>query len=318
MWAGSWSEKAADSNIGSTAIWVIDFNGFSAHSCDLGKDTSVQYLSWADDNTLRAVYAGSSNKIEVAYIDGQTGEKKRSVPIAARLQSILTWPVGSGNFAAVLEQTDKSAKMAVLSESGKEIGKEVSFDLPKDATLGSGTGLAADGSSFVFSISDAGAKAGKSFYIADTTTGTAIRAFDLGDLPGRIEGMWPSAAGILMVCKVKDKMQNVIYDTAAGKMIEKPSALDLSKWTTAPKSIAFTTFNGGYGFDLASGKISTVFDMSKKESAGDKGWRDFLRDSRVYKIKSGNYVTVSETGGAVDIREIKPDGVVGRALLSRI
>jgi len=321
MWAGAWSEKVGD-NPGQSAIHVIDFNGFSAKSTDLDKDTWVSYLSWADEYTLRALCVGPSNSVQVVYIDGRNGEKKRTVPLKMTLQGVLIWPVGSDKFAALLEETDESLKMAVLSESGKMVGKEVSFDLPNGATLDSGTGVAADGSSFVFALSDPAAKDGKSFYLADTKTGTAKKAFDLGELPGRIEEIWPSAAGILMVCKVREKdqdnLKNVVYDSAAAKLVVQPSGVDLSKWPAAPKSIAFTTYNGGYEFDPITGKTKTVFDTSKKESAGDKGWRDFLRDSRFYKLKNGNYVIVSETGGAVDIREVKPDGEVVRALLSRM
>ena len=124
-----------------------------------------------------------------------------------------------------------------------------------------------------------------------------------------------------MVCRVRgkhnDRLQNVVWNPS-GRDDRQSGGVDIAKWPSAPKSIAFTTYNGGYEFDLATGKTKTVFDTSKKDSPSDKGWRDFLRDSRLYKLKSGNYMVVSETGGTVDIREVKPDGEVVRALLSRM
>lgn len=318
MWAGAWSQKDSDTNAGQTAVHIIDLNGFAAANTDLGKDTTAQYLSWADEKTLRVLCAGPGSKLEIAYIDAQTGKKDHSVPIETSVQDVLSWPAGSDKFAAVLEDKDQNLKMAILSESGKVVGKEVSLALPKNAAIDSGAGIAADGNSFVFAISDPAAKDGKSFYLADTAAGTAKKTFDLGDMPGRIEGMWPSAAGVLMVCKVKEKLEDVIWDPASGKLAVQSGAVDLAKYPGAPKTMAFTTYDGGYEFDLASGKTATILDMSKRNSVNDKGWRDFLRDSRLYKIKSGNFITVSETGGAVDIRELKPDGTMNRALLSRM
>ena len=319
MWAGAWSEEVGGSM--QAAVHVIDFNGFSAQNIDLGKDISVRYLSWSDDNTLRADIGNAS----VLLIDVESGKKPDRMlvftSVETRWVQVLSWPAGSDRLAALLEKKGKNLKMAVFSasdESGKAVSKEVSFDLPEGADLDSGTGVAADGSSFVFSVSDAAAKDGKSFYLADTATGTAKKAFDLGELPGRIEGIWPSAAGILAVCKDKDKLKNVVYDSVTAKLVVQPSGVDLSRWPAAEKSIAFTTFNGGYEFDPATGKTKTLFDLRKKDSTEAKMWRDFLRDSRIYKIKNGNYITVSETGGAADVREVKDDGTVVRALLSRM
>lgn len=317
IWAGAWNEISPDKKEVQSAVRLINFNGNSAASCSMDKDSAVQYLSWADDNTLRALCTRPGNTVEVVYIDGRTGEKKRTTPVGVTIQRVLCWPAGSDRLVVVLEESDKALKIAVLSESGKVLGKEVSIDLPSGGGPDTGAGISADGSRFLFAISDSAARDGRSFYLADTTTGIARKAFDLGDVPGRIEGIWPSAAGVLMVCKVKDKLEDVVFDPATGKLAVKPAGIDLSKWPGAPKTIGFTTYNGGLEFDLATGKTKTVFDTSKKNSDSDKEWRDFLRDSRFYRLASGGFVTVSEGSGAVDIRELKPDGTEVRPLLSR-
>lgn len=316
MWAGAWSEIVGDKE--QSAIHIIDFNGFSAKSAEVGIGVRLVTLSWADDKTLRAVTARSADKIEVVYIDGQTGKKNRTKELEIQA-GVIIWPAGADNMvAAIFDKSSQTPELAAFSESGKMVGKAVKVNMLRDTPLGSEAGVASDGSSFVFSIPDPAAKDGKSFYLADTTTGTTKKIFDLGELPGRIEGIWPSAAGVLMVCKVKDKLQDLLYDAKSGKLVAQSGAVDMTRWPAAPKSIAFTTYNGGYEFDPATGKTKTLFDTSKKDSPSEKGWRDFLRDSRLYKLKNGNYMTVSETGGVVDIREVKPDGTVVRALLSRM
>ena len=316
MWAGAWNQKVDEDS--KEAVHVIDLNGFAARNFDLGKNADVQCLSWADDNTVRVVCAKSANEMQVVYLNGETGKKMRTEPLASAMTYVLSWPGGSKNLAAVKENTATGAKLAALDESGKQIGKEISLELPKEARLDKGYGLADDASSFVFSVSDPAANDGKAFYVADTKTGMARKAWELGDLPGRIEGLWCSDAGVLMVCRVKQKLEDMVWDPASGKLAVRPDGVDVAKWPGVRKAIGFTTFDGGYEFDLASGKVETVFDSSKKSSDGDRSWRNFLRDSRLYKLKSGNYITISETGGVVDIRELKPDGKPVRALLSRI
>lgn len=311
MWAGAWTDKTKDKE--DTAVTIIDLNGFTAKTVDLGKNGSVSTLSWADEKTLRAVCVGHDGKAELVSVDAENGKKSHSAPIET--QGIVGWPAGSGN---MLSLQGEAGKLAVLSEAGKVVGSEVSAELPKDATMDTAMGVAADGSSFVFSVTDPAANDGKSFFVGDTKTGTAKKAFDLGDLPGRIEGIYPSATGLLMVCKVKDKMQNAVWNPATGKIEAQSGEIDLAKYPGAPKSIAFTTYNGGFEFDLATGKTKTLFDTSKNTSAKDQYWREMLRDSRLYKLTSGNYVAVSETGNTVDIREVKSDGSELRALLSRI
>lgn len=320
MWAGAWSGEVDGSE--RSALRIIDFNGFSGRSVDMGKDVHVQSLSWADAKTLRAMVADYSKTKQIIYIDAETGKKTRTADSGIKADAmIISWPAGSDKVAAYrVLKSGGSPVFSVMSDTGKAIGQQISFTQPEDSAIATGMGLSADGSLFVFTVSDPAAKDGKSFYLADTKTGVVTRVFDLGDVPGRIEGMWTSDSGILIVCRVRvknnDKLQNVLYDPASGKLTT-PRGVDLAKWPSAPKSMAFTTFNGGFEFDLVTGKTKSLYDARKKDSMEDKQWRDFLRDSRIYKLKSGGYITVSETGGLIDIRELKPDGTISRALIAR-
>lgn len=320
MWAGGWSQQP-EGKPQESAVHIIDLNGFSAQRATMDKGAEVRYLSWGDGDTLRAV-ASASGSEHIIYLDGKTGKQKRSVTLKASVRDILCWPTGSGYFAAVVKKTGKTLAIAALSDSGEVVGKEISFTLPDDASLGAGAGIAADGSSLVFAIADPSAKDGKSFYLADTRSGSVKRMFDLAGLPGKVEGIWPSSAGVLFACEVragkKDRIQVLVYDTAAEKLSARPKGVDPTLWPDAPKSIAIMTYDGGIQFDLASGKTKTLFDSTKKDSAEDKGWREFMRDSRLYKLDEGGYAAISETGGVVDIRQIEPDGGVGRAMLSRM
>lgn len=319
IWAGAWNQTMPEGKARSAAR-LIDFEGYSAKSAALPSNATAEYLSWADDNTVRVLCARPDGNGQVVNIDGATGEKKQVVTLSKPVKQVIAWPATSDKLAAVIDENDKSVDMGVISESSKDlVGKQITFELPKDGALEAGGGVALDGSSFVFSISDPAAKDGRAFYTADTAAGTVKKAFELGDVPGRIEGIWPSEAGVLLVCNVKDKLEVVVYDPGTGKLSEMPNgAGDLAKWPGAPKTIALTTYDGGFEFNLATGKTKTLLDMSKRDSETDKHWRDFLRGSRIYKLKNGDFVTVTETSGAMDIRELKPDGGMYRAFLSRM
>lgn len=334
LWAGAWNQTLPEGKIRS-AVWIIDFNGYSAKAVALPEGYSTDYLSWGDDNTIRACGMNSGKAPGVAYIDAAAGKVKSTSHFDVKFTDMVLWPNGGSVFLARLSDPGDGSIFAdrrgqavftVASddrtsggEVGKQIGKPVTFDLPKDAAFASEAGVAADGASFMFSVSDPAAKEGKSFYLGDTATGTAKRAFDLGDVPGRIENIWLSKAGVLVLCNIRGKLRDVLYDPATGKLSEQAKGVgDVAKWPGAATTIAMTTYDGVFEFDLSTGKTKKLVSMSKRVSQEDKFWRDFLRDSRVYKLKSGNFVTVSESGGAIDIREIKPDGGMQRALLSRM
>lgn len=332
-WAGVWAEPAKDGKARS-AVWIIDFNSYSAKSCLSPEDVSAEYLTWADDNTIRLICSSTSAKGKgpgIVRIDASSAKVKSPAHFVPEVARILYWLGGSDVFVAeVADQSGKTtlAAFTARGDGASMVGKQVSFAMPKDGEFYTHAGIAADGGSFVFSVADPAANDGRSYYLADTRTGAAKKMFDLGDAPGGIEGIWPSSAGVLMVCKVREenhkdkttvtKLEDVVYDPATGKLAEqKGGVTDLGKWPGAPKSIGYTTIDGGYSFDLATGKNKTLFDLSKKTSFADKQLRDLISMSQLYKLASGNYVTVSEMGGSVDIREMKPNGSRYRDVLQR-
>ena len=318
MWAGAWNYKP---NTGTerSAIWMIDFNGYTAKSCVLPDGSAdIGAIGWVDDNTVGVIRLNSDDKL--VYIDAGTGKIKRtgSLDEKVTIDQVIYWPPKSDKIVALLGGSSKPTTLAVLSDKTGMVGKEVTFDLPKDGVVETGGAISPDGNSFVFSVADPAAKDGRSFYLADTKTGLAKKIFDLGAVPGRIEGIWLSPAGVLMVCKIKNKLECVVYDVASGKVSALPSGVgDLAKWPGAPKSIGFTTYYGGYKFDLATAKTKVIFNLSKKDSERDQEWRDMIRDNRLYPLKNGNSVTISESNNAIDIRELKKNGEWNRDLLKR-
>jgi hypothetical protein len=331
-WAGVWSEpdKAGKSR---SAAWVIDFNAYSAKSCVSPENVAAESLTWADDNTIRLVCASVSAKDKgpgIVLIDAVSAKVKSPAYFVPEARRILYWPGGSDVFVgeAAGGPEGKTALAAFTGQDNKAsmVGKQVDFEMPKDGEFYTQGGVATDGSSFVFSVADPAASDGRSFYLADTKTGAARKMFDLGDeaLPGGIEGMWPSAAGVLIVCRDSKneehlgELRTMVFDPAAGKLVERKGGVsDLGKWPGAPKAIGYTTVNGGFSFDLATGKNKTLFDLKKKTSYADKRLRDAISMCRLYKIKSGDLVAVSESSGAIDIRELKPDGSLYRNVLPR-
>lgn len=326
-WAGAWNDKPKTGTERS-AVWIIDFEGYSAKSCSLPGGARVEYLSWADKNTLRACCSstGAPGKGPgIVFIDAATAKVKGWAYCLANVTRLLYWPGGSSVFVAETAGKPDQMLLAAFDGGGAPnnkacamIGKPVPAGGPPGVSLYTDAGIAANGSSFVFSLTDPAVKDGRSYWLADTRTGTAAKAFDLGAVPGRIEGIWPSAAGVLMVCKVKGKFIDVVFAPATRKMTERPNGVaDMGKWPGAPRKIGYTTVNGGFEFDLATGRNKTLFDLGKKKSYADTQLRDLISDSRLYRLSSGNFVTVSETAGAIDIREIKPDGSTYRSLLPR-
>jgi len=322
-WAGVWVESDEASKARS-AVWIIDFDRFTAKSCLAPEDVKAEFLTWADDDTIRLVCTSVTGKSEgpgVVSIDARSakvGSLRYFVPEIAR---ILYWPGGSDVFVGELAGPGDKIKLAAFSGLGdkaSKVGKPIDFAMPKNGEFYVQAGVASDGGRFVFSVSDPSANDGRSYYLADTSTGTVRKMFDLAEVPGLVEGIWPSTAGVLMVCKVDGKLVDVLYEPSTGKLIERKGGIsDLARWPGAPKSIGYTTVNGGFIFDLATGKNKTLFRLKKAGSYAEQRLRDAISMCRLYKLKSGNLVTVSETSGAIDIRELKPDGSLFRNVLPR-
>lgn len=322
-WAGVWVEPDNTSGARS-AVWIIDFNRFTAQSCLVPKDVEPQSLTWANDDTIRLICTSASGKGKgpgVVSIDAASARVKSRTYFAPEVARIVYWPVGSDVFIG--ELAGRKGKVTLAAFSGRDdkasiIGRPIDFDMPRDGEFYHQAGIASDGRSFVFSVTDPAANDGRSYYLADTGAGTAKKMFDLADAPGLIEGIWPSAAGVLMACKIDGKLADVLYEPSTGKLvIHKGGVPELARWPGAPRSIGYTSIDGGFSFDLATGKNKTLFRLKKAGSYAEQQLRDAISMCRLYRITSGNLITVSESSGAVDIRELKPDGSLYRNVLPR-
>ena len=315
IWAGAWNETR-NGKVRSS-IWFIDFTADEARLYQLKSGESVRELSWTDDNTI-AIMKDKGNK-SVELIDAKTAKIAGCPTTAANCSGsdIICWPNGS---KAPLMQASADGNMlsiGTLSQDGN--AANIKFTPPGGTKFYNFAAISPDGKFFIFCLSDNKAKGGRSYYFADTDNGTVKRAFDLEELPGRIEGMWVSSAGALVACIVDNRAELVAYDAATGKLnpLSKGTGEeDLSnKWPNADKHIMFTTYDGGYDFKLATGKTKRLFDLTKLKTS-QESFRRAIRDGRLYPIRD-NYISVSQMAESIDIRVLKKDGTDEKELLPR-
>lgn len=314
MWAGAWNQRGKDGKT-RAAVWIIDLTAKQASHCEMNDGSPVSALSWADDRTVRALQPGAEKPITVLRAADATVQSSMSLP--SRIEDAPLWPSASDAF--ITETTEKTqARFALASASGKETGQPVSVSLDSDSAPGHRGAIDARSGLFVFSVA-AGETGGKdSYYLADSKTGTSKPIFRSEDLPGRVEGLWVSPAGVLVVISERDKFHRMVYGPA-GKLEEvKPKTnLDLAgNWPDAPKSMMFVSYNGGYDLDLRTGKVKQVFDLTKLGTR-DGYWREQIQDGRLYPRKDGGYTSVSMLANAIDIRIIAKDGSKAEPLLPR-
>ena len=326
-WAGAWNESE-QGNVLRSGVWTIDFDKVEAKSNPLNHGTAPSFvpsLSWADDNTVRVLRNDSGNpaattRSDIVYIDAQTGKIIRTDKLDTPVAAILAWPAKSSVFLAELAG-GKPTRIAVLSQTGKIIGKEASLDL-LGGRLGDKAALSPDGNEYIVSVVEDRSGGKVSYYMGSTKDPALKRIFGTDDLPGTIAGMWVGPAGVLVVCSERDKFQTMVYNPASAqpkiaeiaKVQPKP---DIKKsWPDAPDKMMFASYTGGYSYDPASGKTGRLFDFSNLGRM-DEYWRAQVRDGRLYPRADGDYTSVSVTSGVVDIRVIKKDGTKGSDLLPR-
>lgn len=323
MWAGAWNLKAKSGTLRS-AVWIIDFEKEQSALCHLDDGAYVSSLWWANDKTVGVLKLNTKDveaaeKSEVFYIDAATGKVERSVELKTPVARILDWPAGSDKFVAQLAGTD-NVKVAVFNESGEIVGKEVSVDLPSTVEFHRVAALVPDGGLFVFSVLEDELGGNVSYYLGNTKDGSAKRVFRLNDLPGRVEDMWVSPTGILMVCSERDRLQSLVYNISTGaldRVGKVGKGMDFAKnWPDAPKRMTFVTLTGGYTLDVRRDKVSREFKFPELTARRDY-WRQEVQDGRLYPRKDHDYTSVSLMANAIDIRIIKKTGTTGRELLSR-
>lgn len=321
LWAGAWNSRQQSSNVAHSAIRIIDFDNHSGKSCALPDEIEVNYISWADNSTIRACFTSISDPLlgsGFILVDALEGKVTGEPVSGSDIERVVCWPNTASMFVAVTD--DDPASVAAYNVKGSEcskMGQAIPIAGGEKGNLYKDAGIDYSGGTFVFSVADSKVSGGRSYYLADAETGSAVKMFELADVPGRIEGIWPSPSQVLIVCSVNQKLQVLTYDHAAARLVEQPNGVDLSIWPKVPKKIDYANYDGAFQFDLNTGKSKAIFDLSKHNTDKDKVWRDAMRDCLIYPLKNGNYISVSETGGTVDIREIKPDGQWYRNVLPR-
>ncbi len=314
MWAGAWNQTTTGGKLRS-AVWVIDLESGEATNTLMKEGSQTSGISWADDNTVRALVARNSGEPEVVSIDAATGKQKQIVRSAELTATALAWPNGSDKIAEPIG----SAAGRVVLLSGGTASKEVKLGVGDNAKFDRIGTISGDGSLFVFSVAEKGVTGNDTYYLADTRAGTSKRIFASADLPGRLDGLWVSPAGVLVVCSERDKFHEMIYNLTSGKMEEagKAGSVDVAKsWPDAPKNMMFISYSGGYDFDLATAKTRQIMDLTKLEKSDDS-WRSQVRDGRLYQRKDGSYTSVSVSAGEIDIRVIDKDGSKKQDILPR-
>jgi len=315
-WAGAWNQKTGSGELRS-AILVIDLEKQSAFRQEMKRGSFVSSMGWRDDDTVWALLVDSENPetartSKVAYVRRVGSEKPRCETAALKetVARILAWPAGSDRFVAQLAG-GKAGRLAVLTEPGELVGKPAQVQLPAGTSVRRTGAISLDGKSFVFSVTEDKVGGNISYYVAESKNGHARKAFSSGELPGRVDGIWVSRMGVLMVCADREKLKTIVVSEIKGM------PLDIAKsWPDAPKTMMFATYNGGYELNLASGKVKRLLDFTKQGRYSDS-WRRQIQDGRLYPRKDGDYTAISTVADEVDIRVVKKSGDKGPDILPR-
>lgn len=325
-WAGAWNDKDKKGSL-SSALVVIDFEGKSSQRVDLGEGFFAAGLFWRDDNAFYVFLTDSSNptystatKLVSVRVTAKTArvapaelEGERS-----KMTNILAWPTYSDSLVARLP--GEKVVTAVLDSKGEIVGSAAALDVPADAKFFPMVALSPDDSRYVLAVEKSAVGGLETFYLADTTTGSAKEVFTSKDVPGVPQGMWLSPKGLLIAAAELGKFTVVRYDPESGELVDvakQKGGVDLAKdWPKAPKQMRFATFDGGYELNMATGKTKKIvtFDASDRDTVS---WRGQIQDGQLYPRKDGDYTSVSYAAGSVDIRVIRSDGKREDPILKR-
>ncbi|MCX8052412.1 MAG: hypothetical protein N3B12_01275 [Armatimonadetes bacterium] len=328
MWAGAWNQKTRSGKLRS-ALLIIDLENQTASRQSMKPGSLVTSLGWRDDDTIWALLTDSDEPegvrvSRIVYVRrvGSDSPKIETTRLKEAAARIMAWPVGSDKFAAQLAGT-KPVRFAVLTDTSQIIGKVASLELAPGTSVRRAAAISPDGKLFVISVAEDKIGGKISYFLANSDTGVVKKTFSSTDLPGRVEGMWVSATGVLMVCADRERLQTVIYRLGIPNSKPVPtkeikdSAIDIAKsWPDAPRTMMFATYNGGYELKLASGRVKRLFDLTKLGRESDH-WRRQIQDGRLYKRKDGDYTAVSVVADEVDIRVVKKSGEEGPEILPR-
>ncbi|MCL5102774.1 MAG: hypothetical protein M1133_01495 [Armatimonadetes bacterium] len=327
MWAGAWNLKTESGKLRS-AVWVINFEKGEAKSFPLKDGLAAHALTWRTRHTLWVAAADKLDQLAPKTWIGLMVDAEKSVigevsdvDISRKVLRIVNWPASADPFIGQIDEAGDTLKLALVPVEPKEtMSGGVDTKLPKDARLGTMAAVDPESGTFVFGVVEDEIGSNVSYYLADTKTGTVKRIFGSEGLPGRVEGLWLSPAGVMIVTSGRDVFHELVLDPATGKMNQVGKAgfkTDVKKnWPDAPADMKFVSYTAGYRCNLATGKTKKLFEFNKRDRSGDY-WQREVQDGRLYPRKDGGYTSVSYNAGAIDIRNISKDGSSAEPLLPR-
>lgn len=324
-WAGAWNEKTKAGDLRS-AVLVIDLEESRSYQQAIKPGYFVTSVGWDGDSRVWALMVDSEDPVDatesrIAWIH-RVKDSRLSYDIVSlkeRLIRILDWPEGCDYFLAHQGMNDSRARMGVFMRRGEPFGRYVEVNVPKGSSVGSLGAIDRDGRLFVFSVIEDRIGGAVSFYLGDSKTGAVRKIFGSQQLPGRVEDLWVSDAGILIVCAERENFHVMKYDLATGSLAPagkmKPDYLK-AHWPDAPEVMMFSTYNAGYELRLSDGRIRRLYDLTKLDKFSD-AWRRQVQDGRLYPRRDGDYTSVSVLANEVDIRVIRKTGDRGANILPR-
>lgn len=268
------------------------------------------WISMSKVGDMGSWQVNESGKMWAGAWNVQDKDKARSAVWVIDLEALKAEPyklegksVKSLNWASdkTIEVTTDNDEAMAIDTTGGKISKSASNK---------------ENAASIVSIVDKKSGGKQTFYLAGDDNKLLFRS---DDLPGKIEGIWYSPEGALIVCSERDKFDRVVYDIASGKLkeLKKGEKIDPAAYADAPKDMLFVSYTAGYNFNLNNGKIKKLFSFENLRRSDD-AWRREVQGGRLYPRKDGSYTSVSFAAGAIDIRTINKDGTKGKDILPRM
>lgn len=320
IWAGVWNHKTSNGAMES-AVVIVDLIKQSSTRIPLKKGFSAASLAWPDKNRFAVLLTDSQNPslvtrsaLVVFSRDGQKWKSEEKT-LPTDIAGIVAWPEGSDTM--IVELAGSPVRTALMNADGAIAGKESVPGVSDDSRFHPVAAIG--GKSYVFGAQKTHQEGVSiySFYLADSGTGTVKELFTSKDVPGIVEGLWLSEAGVLVVSAERTAFHVLKCSPASPGRLQKAAPGEVPKlWKDAPASMAFAAYNGGYELDLGTVKSRRIleFDTSDKQTAH---WRAEVQNGRLYPRPDGDFTSVSYVAGLVDIRIIKKDGSDAKPILAR-
>ncbi len=322
IWAGVWNHKTAHGTMES-AVVIVDILKQTSTRIPLKKGFVTSSLVWPGEKQFAVLLADSQNPglvtrsslVVFTLTNGNWKSEETTLP--TDVARIIAWPTGSDTMAVELAGSPVST--ALMNREGAITGKQSTPPVSQDARFHPHGAISPDGQSYIFGVQKAEREGAfiYAFYLADSRTGAVSELFRSKDVPGMVEGLWLSDAGVLVVSAEKTAFHVLKADPASPGKLQKVGRGEVPKmWKDAPQRMAFAAFNGGYEIDLSTTKSRRIleFDTSDKQTAH---WRNEVLNGRLFPRTDGDFTSVSYVAGLVDIRVIKKDGSDAKPILAR-